>query len=319
MTRCIACGTENKAEARFCRQCGIRLESALAEADSDVTIAVPAPAAPAAAGRDDEHTLITRWASQRPAETAGEAAPASSEDTIPAAIPAVIATAAPAKSATPVAPRRSRAWLIGALAVAAVVLIGAFAYLVIGSGKRSPEVAAVPKAESPARAPAPAAAVVPPPPAAVALAPPPVEAPPAATEVAVPPIAAESIPAASPQGEAGTAAQPPAQRPARPADGRDRQKADRLRQREAAEAARRAAAQPAPPPPAPAAEPAPAPAPEPKPVSRWERMAQENSACEAESFFARLACKEKVRWKYCPGYWGKVPQCPQGTDPMGGG
>jgi hypothetical protein len=48
-------------------------------------------------------------------------------------------------------------------------------------------------------------------------------------------------------------------------------------------------------------------------------MAQENSACEAESFFARLTCKEKVRWKYCQGYWGKVPQCPQATDQIGGG
>ena len=317
MTKCIACGTENKAEAKFCRQCGIQLESALADADSEVTIAIPAPAAPAVGQRDEAHTLVTRWASQRPAEPAGEAAPASSDDTIPATIPTVIPTAAPAKPAATAAPRRGRAWLIGTLAVAAVALIVAFAYVVIGSGKRSPEVAAAPKAEQPARAPAPA--VVPPPPAAVALAPPPVEPLPATTEAAVPPSAPESIPAASPHGEAGTAAQPPAPRPARPADGRDRQKSERLRQREAAEAARRAAAQPAPPPPVPAADPAPAPAPEPKPLSRWDRMAQENSACEAESFFARLACKEKVRWKYCPGYWGKVPQCPQATDQSGGG
>jgi hypothetical protein len=309
MTRCIACGTENKAEARFCRQCGIRLESALAETDSDVTIAVPAPAAPAAAGRDDEHTLITRWASQRPAEPAGEVAPAAAEDTIPAAIPAFI-PAGSAQPPAPAAPRRSRAWLIGTLAVAAVALIGAFAYLVTGSGKRPAEVAALPKAQPPAGAPAPA--VVPPPPAPVALTPLPVEPPPAAAPepLPAPALVVETPPPAT--------AQPPTPRPAKPADSaRERQKAERAR-REAAEAARRAAAQPAPaPPPAPVA--APAPAPEPKPVSRWDQMAQENSACEAENFFARLACKERVRWKYCPGFWGKVPQCPQATDQFGAG
>lgn len=34
------------------------------------------------------------------------------------------------------------------------------------------------------------------------------------------------------------------------------------------------------------------------------------AACEGESFFARIACREKVRWKYCaPDRWDTVPGC----------
>jgi type IV secretory pathway VirB10-like protein len=208
--------------------------------------------------------------------------------------------------------------LIGSLAAAALMLIGAFAYVVIGSGKRTAEHAAAPKTAPAAKAPAPAA--VQPPPVAVALAPPPAAPAPTPTpEIAagqVQPATTEPVGAAAPS--RGTAADT-SQRPGKPAadTAREKQRAERARQREAAAAAKRAAAQAAP-----AAKPelvtsADQP-PEPKPLSRWERMAQENSACEAEGFFGRLACKEKLRWKYCPGYWGKVAQCPEGQSQGGG-
>jgi hypothetical protein len=316
MTRCIACGTENKAGARVCRQCGILIGSPAADTDAELTVAGPAPAAPATVNVDDRDTVITRWASQRSAEPIDgvepprAASPPSAATTPPAPVPSP--TAAPATRP------RSRAWLIGSLAAAALMLIGAFAYVVIGSGKRTAEHAAAPKTAPAAKAPAPAA--VQPPPVAVALAPPPAEPAPAPT----PEIAAGQAQPASTEPVAaaaqfrGTAADT-SQRPGKPAadTAREKQRAERARQREAAAAAKRAAAQSAP-----AAQPdlvasADQP-PEPKPLSRWDRMAQENSACEAEGFFGRLACKEKLRWKYCPGYWGKVAQCPEGQSQGGG-
>jgi hypothetical protein len=77
------------------------------------------------------------------------------------------------------------------------------------------------------------------------------------------------------------------------------------RKREAAEKARRAASAPAPAVQE-AASPAP-PAPKPDPeADRWARMKGELSECGGLNIF----CREGVRWKYCNGYWGKVPACP---------
>jgi len=74
--------------------------------------------------------------------------------------------------------------------------------------------------------------------------------------------------------------------------------------------------------PAPAAvaapEPAPVPAPPPvaaaprkaPPVDRWAQMSEELSRCTREDFIARVICDQRVRFRYCDGYWGKVAQCP---------
>ena len=82
-----------------------------------------------------------------------------------------------------------------------------------------------------------------------------------------------------------------------------------------------AAAAPKPSPPsAPVAVPPPAPAPIPPqvtaaprkapPVDRWAQMSEELSRCTREDFIARVICDQRVRFRYCDGYWGKTAQCP---------
>lgn len=34
-------------------------------------------------------------------------------------------------------------------------------------------------------------------------------------------------------------------------------------------------------------------------------------ACQSESVFSRVLCNEKARWKYCPGHWGSIDECPK--------
>jgi zinc ribbon protein len=47
------------------------------------------------------------------------------------------------------------------------------------------------------------------------------------------------------------------------------------------------------------------------PVSdRWTRMEHEMSQCTREDFIARVICSQRVRFRYCDGYWGKVAACP---------
>jgi hypothetical protein len=75
------------------------------------------------------------------------------------------------------------------------------------------------------------------------------------------------------------------------------------------------------PPPAPEPELQPAPAPAPKaapapaaPVNdRWAQMNGELARCKGEDFIRRVACDQRVRYRYCQGYWGKVDQCPGGA------
>lgn len=61
--------------------------------------------------------------------------------------------------------------------------------------------------------------------------------------------------------------------------------------------------------PAPAA-PAPAPAPAPPVQDRWAQMTEELQRCQKESLFSRVVCDQRVRLRFCDGYWGKVSQCP---------
>ena len=43
----------------------------------------------------------------------------------------------------------------------------------------------------------------------------------------------------------------------------------------------------------------------------WQSSLREELAlCEQSSFFSRLICNEKARWKYCPGHWGSIKECP---------
>ena len=59
----------------------------------------------------------------------------------------------------------------------------------------------------------------------------------------------------------------------------------------------------------------PAPAPEPPAPDRWETMNDALAACSRESLLAGVMCTERVRYQYCEGYWGQVPQCRAATRP----
>ncbi|MBR0567600.1 zinc ribbon domain-containing protein [Azoarcus sp. L1K30] len=59
----------------------------------------------------------------------------------------------------------------------------------------------------------------------------------------------------------------------------------------------------------------PPPAPVPKGGTEGTRpwlaaLREDLAACERESFFPRIACREKARWKHCaPDHWNAVPEC----------
>lgn len=42
----------------------------------------------------------------------------------------------------------------------------------------------------------------------------------------------------------------------------------------------------------------------------WARMDEDMAKCTREDFINRVICAQRVKYRYCPGYWGKVPQCP---------
>jgi len=46
------------------------------------------------------------------------------------------------------------------------------------------------------------------------------------------------------------------------------------------------------------------------PVDRWAKFAEELHRCQSETFLSRVVCDQRVRIRYCEGYWGKVAQCP---------
>lgn len=51
---------------------------------------------------------------------------------------------------------------------------------------------------------------------------------------------------------------------------------------------------------------------------RWKRLDDELSRCTREDFITRVICGQRVRFRYCDGYWGKVPQCPGNPAPEHG-
>jgi len=47
------------------------------------------------------------------------------------------------------------------------------------------------------------------------------------------------------------------------------------------------------------------------PANDWQASLREELAvCEQSSFLSRVMCNEKARWKYCPGHWGSIRECP---------
>ncbi len=90
-----------------------------------------------------------------------------------------------------------------------------------------------------------------------------------------------------------------------------------------AKAATKAPAHPAP---APVTTPPPPPAPAPAPAAkaptrpdRWTQMDTELRACANANFLEKVVCEQRIRNRYCDGFWGKVPQCPAGPAPTTGG
>ena len=70
--------------------------------------------------------------------------------------------------------------------------------------------------------------------------------------------------------------------------------------------------------PPPAKAPAVAVGPSAAPVDRWAKMNDELSRCTRSDFIARVVCDQRVRFRYCAGYWGKVAQCPGNPAPERG-
>ena len=54
------------------------------------------------------------------------------------------------------------------------------------------------------------------------------------------------------------------------------------------------------------------PAPEAPMPDRWQAMSAAIASCGREDFFAGVICEQRVRLRYCEGYWGDVPQCGRG-------
>ena len=83
------------------------------------------------------------------------------------------------------------------------------------------------------------------------------------------------------------------------------------------------------PPPAKAASPAPEPpkalaaapaAPDPAEAAksdRWDQMKAEMAQCSSGSLIPRIQCEQRIRVRYCEGYWGSVPACPLGRTDHG--
>lgn len=105
----------------------------------------------------------------------------------------------------------------------------------------------------------------------------------------------------------GPTAEPPAAAPKAPAAPRPRAPSRKpAPQPPAASAATPAVAVPAPEPTSPAPPAAP-----PKP----NRITQLNDAlarCAGQDLIARAVCEQRARLQHCEGYWGQVPQCPGG-------
>ena len=52
---------------------------------------------------------------------------------------------------------------------------------------------------------------------------------------------------------------------------------------------------------------------------RWQVMADQVARCGRDGFFAGVICEQRVRLKYCDGYWGVAAQCPSGIPNDHGG
>jgi hypothetical protein len=297
---CGSCGNQNPPGARYCTRCGTELAEptpiAAVAAAANGTMARAARAQAANAAQADPAALKVQAANQASAEPAWRQPPGLREERDVPVSPAY--NAAPAR-------RGIAALLLALCAVAAVAVVTVWQ---LGSSRAPADTATAERAAGVA---VPAAPV--PPPAEVT----------SPLGAATPSETAAQRQAESSQGGTGGESAEPVEitpLPARPAPARG---------------ARRPAAEKAAtptPPPAPGASPAPtapvtrapaarAPATVPSvaPVNdRWARMNDELSRCTREDFITRVICGQRVRFRYCEGYWGKVDVCPASPAPERG-
>ena len=53
-------------------------------------------------------------------------------------------------------------------------------------------------------------------------------------------------------------------------------------------------------------------------ANHWRQMDDELSHCTREDFISRVVCAQRVRFRYCNGYWGRAAQCPASPAPERG-
>jgi zinc-ribbon domain len=311
--KCTACGNENQPGAKFCVHCGVVLSAATpayvptpssAAVQTGPRPVVPtAPSTPAAAVQTGTRPVTP---------AAPPAAPAPSVSAPPVATSASAPAAMVPASAGPAASSRTMGMAVAAIA-ALVVLVGGgyFGYRMFAGEGSKQATAAVesPKAEAPsAEVPKGAAATAP---AAEGQ---------TANAGAAGPAGAPAGVAASSTAAPGAASTDTSALPGQPAVAEDK-----AAQAKAAKAQAKATTSatspgagaptsttptPGPSQPAPAKPPAKTNVAQAAPQDRWQAYADEMTRCAKEDFFSRVVCQQKVRGRYCEGYWGKVPQCP---------
>ena len=302
---CAVCGKDNQPGTRFCVHCGASLvaaQPAARPAPPQATATVPTRAVPAAATATMPPLGVN--------DTGGRTA----------ANPVVPPPGTPAYEAEP---RGGGGKILLAIGIAALVIAGGYVGYKIFGGSADVkdsfarfDTTSTPRSDSPATRPAAPAA-------------PAKEAAPEPSAAATPPAEParsedkdkEKDKAAKAEGAKGDGAKADAGKTPTDADKAKASTAGAKGEGRAAKGAAGAATTPpgtpaGPAAPAPAARPAPPPpaAPAPAPVApvqdRWAQMSEELQRCQKENLFNRIVCDQRVRLRFCDGYWGKVAQCP---------
>jgi len=290
---CAICGFDNTADTRFCKKCGAALSAAAA---------TPAAAAPAA----------------QPSPAAARPAPPAATPPLARTLPASAPPPPPrTPAATSDAPRGTRTPVIPLVIIFVILGIttfGVYQALNLLTAGLGASMAEAPKMDGmkdlmkdmmtpPPDAGAGAGSQTMPPGGAVPVEPAKAEEPAKEPEKAPEPPPSSSTPMQAPVPSAPPP--PPPKAKAAPTTPAPAPKA----------------APAAPPPPPPAQAPAKAaqnviPAPATggggwAAPDRWAQLGDELARCGREDVFRKLGCELRVRARYCEGYWGTVPQCPQ--------
>jgi len=303
---CAICGKDNQAGTRFCVHCGAALT-------------IPPP------GASQQSTIATAGAvlgpKQPPSSSAAPSVSAPATATVPLYTPRSAnamppadtrsippnVQSSPAVPAYDADPKKAGMVVVVIGVVGLLAVVGYLGYKFFGGPSDMKDtltrIESAPSSQS-ASAPAPAGSSATPQ-AVTAAAPKPAEgksAPPAADEPRPSAARAEEPKAPSsppPQSESKAATKGSASTQGRPSV------APAVTPPSASAAAPQVAAHPV----APARSVAAAPSPV---VDRWAQFTEELHRCQSEGFLSRVVCDQRVRIRFCDGYWGKVPQCPGG-------